>query len=411
MKKVFYIQLVLLLSLFSITDAAGQKVRTGADILVSEKSDLLKGKNVGLVVNHSALLSDGRHIADVLNEMEGVKITALFGPEHGIRGDTTGKIEDMTDPATGVKVYSLYGKTYKPTKEMMKDVDMLIYDIQDVGARFYTYITTLGHIMEAAAEKNIPVLVLDRPNPIAGNYIDGPIADENMKSFVAYAPIPIAHGMTVGELATMYNEENWLQNGMKSDLTVIKMEGWNRNTWYDETELKWVKPSPNMPFLSTAVVYPGTCLFEGVNVSEGRGSEKPFEYIAAPWIDHKKIAGELNSAGLKGVEFKTIEFTPEWFSFNSRQPKYYQEKVNGIFVDVTDREAFESVKAGIYLLWAIHKNHKDKFEWRKDTIDRLAGTTDLRTMIDSGMEPDEIFLTWNEGLDKFKTIRSKHLLY
>jgi uncharacterized protein YbbC (DUF1343 family) len=407
----FITKLVLFISLLIITDVSAQKVKTGADILVEKESGILKGKKIGMVVNHSALLSDGRHLVDVLHKMDGVEVTALFGPEHGIRGDTTGRLEDMTDPATGLKVFSLYGKTYKPTEEMMADVDLLIYDIQDVGARFYTYITTLGHIMEAAAEKAIPVVVLDRPNPIAGNYIDGPVAKDNMKSFVAYGPMPVAHGMTVGELAKMYNEENWLQNGMKAELRVIKMENWNRDMWFDQTELKWVKPSPNMPFLSTAIVYTGTCLFEGTNVSEGRGSEKPFEYIAAPWIDNRKVAEELNEVGLKGVEFKTVEFIPEWFSFNARKPKYYQEKVNGIYLDVTVREVFEPVKAGIYLLWSIHRNHKEKFEWRNDTIDKLAGTTDVRTMISSGKNPEEIFKTWNKELEEFKIIRNKYLLY
>jgi uncharacterized protein YbbC (DUF1343 family) len=395
--------------MFSI--AIPQNVVTGADLLFTKHFDFIKGKNVGLVVNHTALLSNGQHLADAIHARNDVKLIALFGPEHGVRGDTTGPVHDAVDKKTGVPMYSLYGKTYKPTPEMMKGIDVLIYDIQDVGARFYTYISTLGHAMEAAAEHTIPMIVLDRPNPIQGLYIDGPVRHDTLKSFVAFGKIPIAHGMTVGELALMYNGEQWLEKGLKADLKVIAMENWKRTMWYDQTGLKWVRPSPNMPTLATATVYTGTCLFEGVNISEGRGTDKPFEYISAPWIDVNRVAQLLKNAPLKGVSFQPNEVTPTQRPNNARAPKYNGEPCKGIFVDVTDRNSFEPVKAGIYLLWAIRTAHPDQIQWRQQTIDRLSGTVTVRTMIDAGKTPQEIFQTWQEGLEYFKSIRSKYLLY
>lgn len=413
MKKIFAFLLFVTISTIFATDNHKLKVSvvTGADILISEKIDLLKGEKIGLVVNHSSLLSNGKHLVDTLYENKEITIVALFGPEHGFRGDTTGEIDNTIDKKTGIPVFSLYGKTYKPTKEMLKDVELLIFDIQDVGARFYTYISTLGYVMEAAAEKNIPLIVLDRPNPITGLYVDGPITDELFKSFVAYAPIPISHGLTIGELANMYNENGWLNNKLKAKLTVIKMKGWKRNLWYDETNLNWVKPSPNMPTINSAIVYPGTCLFEGTNVSEGRGTEKPFEYIGATWLNSEKVIDELKKLKLKGVSFEPIQFTPEWFSFNSKPPKYHNEKCNGIYVKVNNRKSFESVKVGIALVWAIKKIHPDKFSWKEKTFDRLMGTDKVRLMIEQGKNPYEIFKSWNNGLKKFKNIKTKYHLY
>ncbi len=412
MKKIFvFLLIVAVSSIFAINYKQKITVLTGADILVSEKLDLIKGKKIGLVVNHSSLLSNGKHLVDALYENKEIKIVALFGPEHGFRGDTTGEIDNTVDKKTGIPVFSLYGKTYKPTNEMLQGIEVLIFDIQDVGARFYTYISTLGHVMEAAAENNINVIVLDRPNPITGLYIDGPITDESFKSFVAYAPIPISHGLTVGELANMYNEKEWLNNKIKANLTVIKMKGWKRNLWYDETNLMWIKPSPNMPTINTAIVYPGTCLFEGTNVSEGRGTEKPFEYIGATWMNSKKIISELKKIKLQGVSFEANQFTPQWYSYNSKPPKYHNEKCNGIFVKVNNRNRFESVKTGIALIWAIKKNHPENFQWKEKTFDNLMGNNKIRKMIDEGKTPTEIFETWREELNQFKEMVRSFFLY
>jgi len=270
--------LLLVLASASASAPAKQPVRVGADVLMKEQFPLIKGKRVGLVTNHTALLADGTHLADALIAHGDVRLTALFGPEHGIRGDAPdGKtIADSIDARTGVKVYSLYGAVNKPSPAMLKNVDVLVYDIQDVGARFYTFISTMFLAMEAASENNIPVIVLDRPNPIGGVYCDGPVRVDSLKTFVSWAPMPIAHGMTVGELAMMANGEGWLKEKTKAALTVIPVEGWNRAAYFDETRLAWVRPSPNMRTVSTAVVYPGTCLVEGLNVSEGRGTERPF---------------------------------------------------------------------------------------------------------------------------------------
>lgn len=409
MKKIF---LILFFFLFgTLITAQNAKVKTGADLLFSKYFDMIKGKKIGLVTNHTGLLSDGRHLADVLHENKDVQLIALFGPEHGVRGDTTGAVEDAVDKKTGVPAYSLYGKIYKPTPQMMKGVEVLIYDIQDVGARFYTYISTLGHVMEAAAENNVPIIVLDRPNPITGIHFDGFVTDDTLKSFVAFGKIPVQHGLSVGELAELYNGEKMLEGGRKADLKVIKMEGWKRDMWYDQTGLKWVKTSPNLPVLETAEVYPGTCFFEGVNISEGRGTERPFQYIGTPWADENKVAQLLKDKNLKGVEFKAVEFTPKFLPNNARPPKFNGKVCKGVYLNVTDRNTFEPVKAGVYLLWAFKKVNPDSLQWRVRTIDRLAATPRLRMMIDAGKSPEEIVKSWQKELADFKKVRAKYLLY
>jgi uncharacterized protein YbbC (DUF1343 family) len=389
----------------------GGSVQVGADLLFKERFDLIEGKRVGLVTNHTGVLSDGQHIADVMASREEIKLVALFGPEHGIRGDTTGAIQDGLDPATGIPVYSLYGKRKKPTAKMLEGVDVLVFDIQDVGARFYTYISTLGHVMSAAAEFKIPVVVLDRPNPITGARVEGPVAEDSMLSFVAFAPIPIMHGMTVGELAMMYNGQGWLDRNLRIHLTVVRMKNWRRALWFDETALEWIKPSPNMLNLNTAIVYPGTCLFEGVNVSEGRGTDKPFEYVGAPWLNSAQVIELLGNAKLPGVQFESIQFTPGKRSQNAYAPKYADQGCNGIFVEVTGREEFQPVRTALHLLWAMKMIHPERFEWRERTMDRLCGTPMVRRLLDEGMSPDEIIARWKPGLEEFKVVRTKYLLY
>jgi uncharacterized protein YbbC (DUF1343 family) len=411
MKKISIIFgfLFLLISLSSYTITP--KVIPGADLLFTKYFKYIKGKRLGVVTNSTGILSDGRHLVDALYGNKEVKIAALFGPEHGIRADTTGSVDNSIDPVTGIPVFSLYGKTYKPTPEMMNNIDVMIFDIQDVGARFYTFISTLGFVMEAASEKGIPMIVLDRPNPIRGIYVDGPVALDSMESFVAYAPIPTAYGMTIGELALLYNQEGWLHNGKKCDLIVAKMEGWERNMWYDQTGLKWIKPSPNMSSLSTAIVYPGTCFFEGTNVSEGRGTDKPFEYIGAPWLNAVKTAKDLNQFNLGGVKFEPIETTPVLTPNNAAKPKYFNQKCNDIYIKVTDRNIFKPLESALYLLWEIKKSNPDNFKWREKAFDRLCGTPEVRLMLDQGKTPEEIITAWQKDLDNFKKIRSKYLLY
>jgi uncharacterized protein YbbC (DUF1343 family) len=397
----------------NMLEIENKKAKVGAEALLEKYFDLIKGKRIGLVTNHSALLSNGKHLVDALFERKDVQLVALFGPEHGIRGDAPdGKsIQHGTDTKTGIPVYSLYGKINKPTAEMLKGVEVLLFDIQDIGARFYTYSTTLILAMEAAAEHNMPYLVLDRPNPIRGIWVEGPIREEALKSFVGWLPVPVAHGLTAGELATMANDEGYLANGVKADLTVIKMEGWKREKWYDETGLQWIKPSPNMATMRTAVVYPGTCFIEGTNVSEGRGTEKPFEYLGAPWISAEKLADELSVYHLPGVRFEPVAFTPKDILNVTIDPKYENELCQGLYVNVTDRNVFAPVETGIYILYALQKLFPDYFQIRNERLDRLVGVAYVREMLQAGKRPDEIIARWQDDLERFRERREKFLLY
>jgi len=407
------IYLILVAALIVGCGAPQGKVKTGADLLLEKHIKLIEGKRVGLVTNHTAVLSNGKHLADAIHEDGRATLVALFGPEHGVRGDAPAgdEITDTVDAKTGVPAYSLYGTINKPTKEMLKNVDVLIYDIQDVGVRFYTYISTLSYAMEAAAENNIPYIVLDRPNPIRGTWVEGFVREDSLSSFVGLHPITIATGMTIGELATMYNNEGWLKDGIKANLQVVKMEGWTRTTWYDQTGLKWLPPSPNIPTLETAVLYPGTCLFEGVNISEGRGTMKPFENVGAPYIDGAAWANELNGMGLKGVTFEATEFTPKSIANMATRPKRLNEKCGGVLVKITDREILEPVKVGVAMLVSAKKLYPDSLKWRERSIDRLSGTPKFRQAVDAGKNTDEIVEMWKGDVEKFKTVRAKHLLY
>jgi uncharacterized protein YbbC (DUF1343 family) len=424
--KIFFsccILTIICFSIFGLTALVYEKpenreegrIIVGADRLFSEFSHLLDGKNIGLISNHSGRLSDGTHLADTLFEYPNAELIALFGMEFNIRSNDYSLPRDeqkTTDPGTGVPKYSLYGSTHKPTNEMLAGVDVVIFDIQEVGARFYEHVNILGFVMEAAAENNIEVLVLDRPNPITGQHMDGFITDDEfLYSFGAYGKIPVLHGMTIGELARLYNGEKMLRNGLQANLRVIEMKGWERSMWYDETGLNWKKPSPNLPTLQSILAYVGICLFEGLNISEGRGTDKPFEFIGAPWIDHHAVAGLLNNLALQGVVFEPIQFTPERKSFHSRAPYLTGERCNGIFVRVTDRNLFEPYKAGIAIVWAIHKLHADKMVWDREVMTRLTGTRQLVNMIKKGSKPNEIFTSWKAELEGFKKISEQYIVY
>lgn len=389
------------------------KVTVGADILVSDSLHLIQNKRLGLVTNHSAILSNGAHLVDTLVALSNVKVTALFGPEHGVRGNAPDghSIKDGIDSKTGLPVYSLYGKTMKPSKEMLENIDILIFDIQDIGARFYTYISTLHYTMVAAAENNIPIIVLDRPNPINGITVDGPIRTEEFKSFVAIAPIPIQHGMTIGELAAMFNEENWLDNGLKANLTIVKMNNWERQYLFDECNLSWIAPSPNMPNLETALIYPGMCLIEGINASEGRGTYSPFLTFGAPYVNATDLLKELEIFTIPGIELDTISYTPESIPNMSTYPKYKNIKCNGITIKIVEREKLKALRFGIEVLYSLHKLYPNDFEFRKNWLDKLFGNEKLTKMLKSNSTPNEIFETWTDELDKFKILRKEYLLY
>ena len=399
----------------TVSDTDYKTVTVGADRLMPEFTHLIQGKNVALVANHSARLKDGTHLADVLFEFPDSDLIVLFGMEFNIRSNDYSLPRDAesdTDPETGLPKHSLYGSIHKPTDEMLEGVDVIVFDIQEVGARFYEHINILGFVMEAAAENGIEVVVLDRPNPITGNHMDGFITDDEfLYGFGAFGKVPVIHGMTMAELALIYNGELMLRGAHQATLHVVEMQGWNRSMWYDETGIEWSRPSPNLPTFESILAYAGTCLFEGLNISEGRGTEKPFEYIGAPWIDHQAAVDLLNGLSLAGVTFETIEFTPERMPFHGRDPYLASERCNGIYVNVTDRDVFEPYKAGVAMVWAIHELHADRMEWNERTWDRLTGTRRLMKMLRGGSHPTEIFAAWEDELETFRSTREPYLLY
>jgi uncharacterized protein YbbC (DUF1343 family) len=338
----------------------------------------------------------------------------LFGPEHGIRGDVEGgyEINDQKDSKTGVPIISIYGNTNKPTPEMLQGIDVLIFDIQDVGARFYTYISTMSLCMEAAAENNIEFMVLDRPNPITGMIVEGPVLKDEYKSFVGIHRIALRHGMTVGELAQMFNEEGWLANGVKANLTVIPMENWRRNSWYGELGIQWIKPSPNMPLPMTALLYPGMGLLETCNISEGRGTAKPFENIGAPWLDNVKLAAMLKESGISGVAIDTTSYIPVDMPGAAMNPKYEGQLCHGLLLSVTDPRQFQSAAFGLHLICAAKKLHPDKFAWNSQRSPRLMfGNDETPVAIDAGQTAEQIIESWTPDLVTFQLIREKYLLY
>ena len=348
-----------------------QQVQTGLDVLINEKLEIIKSKKVGLVTNHTGVDRSGKPNYEILIQLSDVDLQAIFAPEHGFFGNVSRgqKVDDLKQDGFPI-IYSLYGKTDKPTPDMFEGLDVIIYDIQDIGARFYTYISTLGLVMEAAAEANIPVIVLDRPNPLNGITIEGPVLDINYKSFVGMYPIPIRYLLTIGELAKMIIGEKWIEH--VPELTVIEMAGWERTMYYDDTGLSWISPSPNIPDLETAILYPGMCLFEGTNVSEGRGTDHPFQYIGAPWIDSSKIIKAIEGKHIPGVVFEPISFIPISIPGKSLKPKFENEKCYGIKIILLEKNIYKSVATAAQLLKTIQELYPEKFQWN-DFIYKLWG--------------------------------------
>lgn len=376
------------------------QLKLGIDVLLNEEIGKLKGKRVGLITNPTGVDKELNSIVDLLYNSDDVDLVALYGPEHGVRGDAQAGegVDYYIDEKTGLPVYSLYGKTRKPTPEMLEGVDVLLFDIQDVGARFYTYIYTMAYAMEAAAENNIDMMVLDRPNPISGQ-VEGPVLEPDFSSFVGLYPIPQRHGMTVGELAQLFNEEF----DIHANLDVIKMKNYKRATYYDETDLPWVLPSPNMPTVDTASVYSGTALIEGTNVSEGRGTTKPFELIGASYIDGDALAKELNKADLPGVKFRAAYFTPMFSKENGKLS-------GGVELFVTDREKYEAITTGLAIVKTIHDMYPDDFSFLA-SFDNLAGNSWIREDIEKEQSLQAITAKWEGDLKEFKTLRRNYLLY
>jgi uncharacterized protein YbbC (DUF1343 family) len=387
-------------------------VRLGSDLLLA--SSRLNGKRVGVVCNHASLGRGFHHIVDRLASapVPGVKLAAIFGPQHGFRSDVQDNMIETPhadDPSRRVPVYSLYSETREPTAAMLEGLDVLVIDLQDIGARIYTYIYTMANCLRACARHEIPVIVCDRPNPINGDEVEGALLVRGYESFVGQFQIPMRHGMTIGELAQMFND----LFGLGAQVEVIRMEGWRRDMYADATELPWVMPSPNMPTLDTAIVYPGTVLFEGSLISEGRGTTRPFELIGAPWIEAESFARRMNALGLPGVYFRPAVFEPTF-------QKHAKLTCGGCQIHVTDRTKFRPVLTGVALIAMFRQMDPSQFAWRKPPyeyehdkmpIDILAGSPMLREQIESGMDGRQIAATWTTDEESFRQVRKPYLLY
>lgn len=378
-------------------ETSQRTVQTGLDVLVARKFSPLAGLRVGLITNHSGVDSRGRRSIDLFHRAPGLRLMKIFSPEHGLSGKAEGKVSHTKEPLTGLPVYSLYGNVLKPSKKMLDDLDALVFDIQDVGARFYTYITTLGYAMEAAANKGIPFYVLDRPNPITGSMVQGPLMDKDLKSFTGYFPLPIRHGMTVGELAEMFKAENKI--GLK--LNVIKMDGYKRTSWHDETGLPWVNPSPNLRNLTQAILYPGVAMVEGANVSVGRGTATPFELVGAPWMDANELTQYMNKRQIPGVGFSPAHFAPS-------SSRFKDQDCHGVQIILTDRQVLDSPSLGIEIASALYRLYPRDFE-----IDKTILLIGSRCLLDPLRESDPhlIVSKWQESLEEFGKLRAKYLLY
>jgi uncharacterized protein YbbC (DUF1343 family) len=389
-------------------------VRTGLDVWAAQGFRALAGKRVGAIVNPTSVDSQFRHLADLLMAAPGVTLAALFGPEHGIRGEAQYMVAvgEARDRRTGVPVHSLYGSTFEslsPRQEWLQGLDALVFDIQDVGSRYYTYVYTMALAMKAAAKARVPFYVLDRPNPIDGVSLEGNLVGEGFRSFVGLYALPNRHGMTAGELARMFNQEE----GFGCELTVVPCEGWKRAQHWDETGLAFVPPSPNMPTPDTALVYPGMCLGEGTNVSEGRGTCRPFEQFGAPWVDSQALVQGLEAAGLPGVRFRPVGFTPTFDKFRG-------ESCNGAFIHVTDRQAFQPLRTGVAIFYALHTLWPEHFAWRADAyefvedvpaFDLLCGTDQVRRGMEAGWPLARLLEGFDAQSQAFDKRRQPFLMY
>jgi uncharacterized protein YbbC (DUF1343 family) len=374
-------------------------VQTGLDVMRADGFGALRGRRVGLLTNHTGRARDGATAIDLLHAAKDVRLAALFSPEHGIRGVLDASVPSEKDEKTGLVIHSLYGETRRPTPSMLEGLDAMVIDLQDIGARFYTYMTTMAYVMEEAAKRNLPVYVLDRPNPINGFLVEGPALDKGMIGFTGYFPaMPIRHGMTLGELARLFNGENKIG----ANLTVVPMKNWDRNRWFDDTGVPWINPSPNMRNLIQATVYPGVGAIEGTNISVGRGTDTPFEQIGAPWIDGVQLAETLNARAISGIRFYPVRFTPG-------SSKYAKQECQGVFLVVTDRLALRPVRLGVELAAALSRLYGSKFEL--EPAERLFGSHDGVARIRAGEDPAAIATSWSAAEGRWRRLRAKYLLY
>jgi uncharacterized protein YbbC (DUF1343 family) len=396
-------------TLASATPALQQSVdpvvRPGLEVLLADSIHLVRGRRVGLVTNHTGIDGRGVHGIDLLMDHPEVSLVALFSPEHGIRGDAEAGVlvSSSVDLATGLPVHSLYGTTRKPTPDMLQGVEVLLFDIQDIGTRYYTYIYSMALAMEAAGEAGIPFVVLDRPNPVDGVRVQGNVLDPAMASFVGMYPLPMRHGMTPGELARLYQQAF----GVTAELSVVPLDGWRREARFPETGLPWRAPSPNMPDLESALHYPGTCLFEGTNLSVGRGTPKAFQQIGAPWLDGDALAARMTALDLPGVRFQAVTFVPT----APGDGKFGGEEVRGVRLEVTDPERYDPARTGIHLVVEARRVAGDAWTWVPSHFDRLAGTDAIRSGVEANASAEALMAGWAEALAEFMPRREAALLY
>jgi uncharacterized protein YbbC (DUF1343 family) len=388
------------------------RTRPGVEVLLDDKLDLIRGQRIALVCNQASVLPDFWHVADVFAELDDIQLTTLFGPQHGIRGDVQDNMIETghaSDPRTGLPVYSLYSETREPTEEMVREVDTIVFDMQDVGCRIYTFAYTMANCMRAAKKFGKRVVVCDRPNPIGGAAVEGNVTERAFTSFVGQFEIPTRHGMTLGELARLFNEHF----GIGCDLEVVKMDGWRREMWFEETGLPWILPSPNIPTVDTCVVFPATVHIEGTELSEGRGTTKVFEINGAPFIDPYEWAGALRSFDFAGVAFRECYFQPTF-------QKWARETCGGVQIHVTDRNAFTPVAVGIAMVKTAYDLYTDRFEWKRDAyeyefdknpFDVVSGTDTIRKQIEAGASLKEITDSWTPRSREFEKARAECLLY
>jgi uncharacterized protein YbbC (DUF1343 family) len=389
-----------------------KQIKLGIERLLDDRIDLLKGARVGLVCNQASVNHDFHHAADLFHQHTEINLTTLFGPQHGIRGDVQDNMietEHATDRATGLPIYSLYSETREPSTEMLREVDVIVVDLQDVGTRIYTFVYTLANCMRAAKRLNKKVIACDRPNPINGIQLEGVVLDPAFASFVGQFPIATRHGMTFCELGRLFNEAF----GIGSDLECVTMEGWSRELWYDETDSPWVLPSPNMPTLDAATVFPGSVHLEGTQMSEGRGTARPFELVGAPYIDSDRFAQALNGRGLPGVYFRSCVFLPTF-------QKHGGEACGGVQIHVTNRQTFQPALSGIAVVKTAFEMYGDDFKWKeppyeyeydKNPFDLIAGTSKVREAIERGDSLESIEESWQAPLAEFSRLRGDFLLY
>jgi uncharacterized protein YbbC (DUF1343 family) len=374
------------------------RVQTGLDVLEVQKFAPLRGKRVGLITNHTGVDSQERSTVQLLAHASGVQLVALFSPEHGIAGHADDNVPSSKDASTGLPIYSLYGDHNRPTEEMLNGIDALVFDVQDAGVRFYTYTTTMGYCMEEAAKKGIQFYVLDRPNPIAGDIVEGPVLDADKTAFVAYFPLPVRYGLTIGELAQLFNTENHIN----VELHVIAMKGWHRNYFFESTGLRWIPPSPNLRTLKGSILYPGLEILQNAGVSVGRGTEAPFEEFGAPWINGEEVAAELNAKNLPGLRFANQRFIPVG-------GLYAGQRCGGVGIKVTDGAAVRAMRMGLEIAEILQKKYPANFETAKTVL--LLGNDETVSQLQAGTPPPQIISAWAKDLVAYDQMRRKYFLY